>query len=211
MVKEKRIIHTTKVRVAKGEKELVKRGLIGYLDAYERFRVGLPDNTLGLLIMRVHKKGKFVSVYPTNGADELFTRHYDASRTYIPNDYLTAWDSQLTGFSSKLKGVLTVGRPHHNTIVGLVSQVPSKEDNRLGFWPYHLPVDFGVPYVDSGVEMYEVEEHVAQETDKLRKYISTLSQKLFAERRGQKLLERAVLAAKHPRKVARILARLRER
>jgi len=130
-------------------------GSVMYVDENGYMRKGLPDNTVGMFAwpnssdfdVRAdvgNTQSENMMALPCLGAFELQTTEYDSAQTYAPNDYLTAWDSQLDGYVAANKGQVTLGTPYVNTLVGIVSTgVATNEwgEGMLSLWTYHLPID----------------------------------------------------------------------
>lgn len=137
--------------------ELIIAGSICYLDADAKFRSGLPENTVGCVawpnstdydvsadVGNVQKQ--VMMALPTTAPFELYTTEYDSAFTYVPNDYLTAWDSHLPAYDPAKKGKVRPGRPYENTLVGVVTAPVFINDFKksvLTFWTYHLPIALG--------------------------------------------------------------------
>lgn len=137
------------------EGEVIVAGQVCYLDANGQFRLGLPDNVHGMFAFPSSGdydvnsdvggiQSQVLMALPTIPCYELYTTEFDDSQNYSINDYLTAWDSQLTGYTAALKGMVRPGRPYHHTLVGQVSARVRENDFKkrvLSLWTYHLPID----------------------------------------------------------------------
>ena len=143
--------------IAAGEN--IVAGSVCYLDSNAEFRSGLADNTQGHFawpnssdfdvdgdVGNVQKQ--ILMGIPSITGYELWTTSYDSTDTYVPNDYLTAWDSQLGGYSADKKGLVRKGNPYEHTLIGQVSNGTSTNDygkSILTLWCYHLPIDASAP------------------------------------------------------------------
>jgi hypothetical protein len=139
--------------------EVIPAGSVCYLDHSEQFRLGLLDNVLGMFAWPSsgdydvsadvgNIQSQNMMALPTTGPYELWTTEFDSSYTYHINLYLTAWDSQLVGYTAAKKGKVRPGRPYHHTLVGIVSKPVVANDfkkNILSLWTYHLPIDLELP------------------------------------------------------------------
>jgi len=137
--------------------ELIIAGSVCYLDQNAEMRSGLPENVMGMFAWPTSTdfdvsadvgniQSKNGMGLPVTGPYELQTTEYDDAQTYEINDYLTAWDQQLAGYSAALKGKVRPGDPYVNTLVGQVSKGPEQNDHGkmwLSLWTLHLPIDLG--------------------------------------------------------------------
>jgi hypothetical protein len=135
--------------------ETITAGSVCYLDSNGDFRLGLPDNTVGCFAFP--NSGDFdVSAdvgniqeqvmmgLPCVASYELQSTYFDSSYTYAPNDYLTAWDSQLDGYAAADKGKIRPGTPYTHTLVGVITEGSVENEHgvdMITFWTYHLPVN----------------------------------------------------------------------
>lgn len=137
--------------------EVILAGSVTYLDQDGKFRLGLPDNCMPMFawpnstdfdvdadvgnIQRQVMMG-----LPCTGPYELQTTEYDTAYTYAVNDHLTAWDSQLDGYTANKKGKVRPGFPYHQTLCGVTSAGAATNDHGkswITLWTYYLPVDLG--------------------------------------------------------------------
>lgn len=138
--------------------EVINKGAVCYLDSTAKFRLGLPDNVQGCFAMRNsagfdvaadvgNVQKQVMNALPTVASYELYTTEYDTSYTYNINEYLTAWDAQLIGYTAAKRGLVRYGKPYHHTLVGQVSGTVATNEygkSYLTLWTYHLPVDLDV-------------------------------------------------------------------
>jgi len=135
--------------------EVILAGSVCYMDQSKEFRAGLPENVLGMFAWPSsgdydvsadvgNIQSKVFMALPTTGPYELQTTEYDDTMTYNVNDYLTGWDQQLADYTPALKGKVRLGSPYVNTIVGICSAAPERNENGklwMSLWTYHLPIN----------------------------------------------------------------------
>ena len=146
---------------------VVFAGRVVHLNSTDEFEMGVTDRSMAVFLFQnsddpdVENDGGTLStdygawsaVSPSGkigglvakGAYELASTEFDSTRTYVPNDCLTA----ATGTTLATAGVLTnaSATPYTNPVCGVVSRgrTPTSAANSHGvaelyFWPVYLPV-----------------------------------------------------------------------
>lgn len=146
---------------------VVYAGRVAHLNNSGEFELGVGDRHMAIFLFQnsddpdvenpggdpATVAGAWVAVAPTGkvngfvaaGAYELGSTEFDSTRTYYPNDCLTA----VTGTTLATAGVLTNASavPYTNPVCGVVSRgrTPTSSSNSHGqaelyFWPVYLPV-----------------------------------------------------------------------
>lgn len=135
--------------------EVITAGSVVYKDEAGEFRLGNPDNTLGMFAWPnstdfdvsadVGNIQSFnLTALPSTGAYEVQTTEFDPRYVYNVNDYLAAWFPGKPGYDAQYNGHIFVGNPFTDTLVGIVSQGKTENDFKkevVSLWTYHLPID----------------------------------------------------------------------
>jgi len=135
--------------------EEINAGHVCYLDQNGEFALGLPDNVMPCFAFPNsddfdvsadvgNTQSENMMALPATGSYELQTTEYDTSYTFAINDYLTAWNSELVGYTAAKNGQVRTCNPFENTVCGICSGgVATNEHgkNWVSLWTYHLPVD----------------------------------------------------------------------
>lgn len=138
--------------IAEGEN--FNAGSIVYLDVNAEFRAGLPENTVGYFAWPNSDdfdvdgdvgniQSRVLMGLPVTACYDLYTTEFDQTFEYDVNDYLTAWDAQLMGFTPDKLGLVRPGVPYTNTLIGTVNAgVFTNEYKKtvLRLLTYHLPI-----------------------------------------------------------------------
>lgn len=137
--------------------ETIRAGQVCYLDMDGNVRCGLPENTMPMFAWPNSAdfdvsadvgniQSQEMMALPAVGPYELQTTEFDSSYTYNPNDHLGVWDTQKTGYTSDLQGMVCPGTPFTDTICGVVTKGATVNDfgkKFLSLWTYYLPIDSG--------------------------------------------------------------------
>jgi len=137
---------------ATGETLLV--GRCWYRNSAGEFVQGLAKNAMGYLgIQNSTDKdvqatvGNFQSEnssgYPVCWTFEIETTEFDSTQTFAINNFLTAWDATSGGVVTADIGLVCLGVPYTDTVIGQVSAAVAANENSksvLRFWTMFLPV-----------------------------------------------------------------------
>lgn len=142
-----------KVAPLKDGGSVILSGRVCHLDVNGDVVLGLEDNQVGLLAFpnstdfdvsadRGNIQKEVMLAIPTIGSFEVQTTEFDATKVYQIGDYLSA----LPAASGANAGLVTLGVPYVDTLVGHVTEGVKANENRkniLTFWTYHLPIAVG--------------------------------------------------------------------